>query len=187
MVRFAAALLIQVLIVGGLVVAHQLTLSRGTAVYLSIAPVDPRDPLRGDFVTIGYDISSLDMSLLAGSGEGPGREPSMPRPGDVLFVPLSRAGKTWIAGPGVSGSLPDIERDTRGYYDSNTVFIRGAVQSTSARTIRMVYGIEEYFIAEGTGATWPTAGTPDATGRVIVGDDGQAVLQQVYLDGMPWP
>jgi uncharacterized membrane-anchored protein len=51
--------------------------------------------------------------------------------------------------------------------------------------VHVVYGIEQYFVAEGRGATFdPRAGT--AAAHVVVDRAGQAVVEQLYVAGRPW-
>ena len=64
-VWFALALLLQVLIIGSLVLTHYTTTVTGRPVLLKLAPVDPRDPLRGDYLTFRYDISGLSSESVS--------------------------------------------------------------------------------------------------------------------------
>jgi uncharacterized membrane-anchored protein len=41
-------------------------LKSGREITLPVKPVDPRDIFRGDYVTLGYDISSLNASQVPG-------------------------------------------------------------------------------------------------------------------------
>jgi len=184
---FAIALAIQVAIVGGLAALHAASVTNSKAVYLSLRPVDPRDPLRGDYVTVAYDIGEISSDLVQSLFDG--TTTPMPAVGSTVYVPLTRTGKVWAVAPGVSKTLPDVENDpaVRDTYSRDVVFIRGAVVSSSANMITVTYGIEEYFIPEGTGATWPMTGDPEATARVLIDPKGKAQVQQLFLDGKPWP
>src|SRR5262245_44728057 len=63
-VLFAAAGLIQAGLIGLMVADRIMVLRTGTDVKLETRPLDPRDLLRGDYVTLGYDISSLHGGAL---------------------------------------------------------------------------------------------------------------------------
>ena len=55
---------LQVLALAGMVFYRERWLAGGTKVLLTTQPVDPRDLFRGDYVRLGYDISSLDVGQL---------------------------------------------------------------------------------------------------------------------------
>jgi uncharacterized membrane-anchored protein len=50
----------------------------------------------------------------------------------------------------------------------------------------VVYGIEEYFIPEGKGRDF-RFGNKMASARIVVDDNGNAVLKGIIVDGKPWP
>ncbi|MBI5231590.1 MAG: GDYXXLXY domain-containing protein [Coriobacteriales bacterium] len=195
-VLFIVAIVIQLAIVMGLVITYEMTATSGKAVYLNIRPVDPRDPLRGDYMTFSYDISNLDVGLFLTPDKAEGKA-VVPDVGSIVYVPLVRAGRVWMAQPGVVTRLPRSEERTGGYdayvlpsgyeYSSNTIFIRGVIESKTTASAHVVYGIEEYFVGEGEGATYPTTGQPKATARVLVAPDGKAQLTRIFVDGKPWP
>ena len=57
--KFFLAVAIQLVIILLLLITKISIFSGGEEVLLKIAPVDPRDPLRGDYVTFRYDISDI--------------------------------------------------------------------------------------------------------------------------------
>jgi uncharacterized membrane-anchored protein len=178
------ALIVQLAIIGSLVLTHYTTVTTGRAVFLKIAPVDPRDPLRGDYLTFTYDISRIDT----------GRFVDPPKKGQTVYVALSReGGPLWVVTAQVTAKLPVAgQRGGPTDYTPDTVFIRGVVQdvatspATGLEEAHVVYGIEEYFVPEGKAARFPIA-NENAVGKVLVDNDGKGLLQQVYLNGVPWP
>jgi len=62
--------------------------------------------------------------------------------------------------------------------DSDEVALRGR-----ARGGRYVFGVEQYFVPEGT----PTPAVSDLTVRLRVGPSGTARIEQVYVRGAAWP
>ncbi len=69
---FAVAGLIQIGLLGGMVADHASILRTGTEVALRTRAVDPRDFLRGDYVTLNYEISRIASGELSGKpSEGP--------------------------------------------------------------------------------------------------------------------
>ncbi len=193
-IQFVAAVALQAVVVLAIVVFKFSVLAGGTEILLHIRPIDPRDPLRGDYVTFQYDISEVS-SYLVRNGE-------TVRNSDTVYVALRQANRYWIAS-GVYRTKPDEE----------TLFIKGKVrsggeagapdavsilegdavfESSPARRfpgggmLRIAYGIEEYFIPEGAGRGFSFWGH-DVAARVAVDENGNAVLKQLYVDGARWP
>ena len=52
-------ILIWALIAGSVTAYNEIILSRGKEILLKVMPVDPRDFLRGDYVTLRYDINTF--------------------------------------------------------------------------------------------------------------------------------
>lgn len=166
--RFVLACLLQLAIVGALAFVNLAVLAGGTEILLRIEPVDPRDPLRGDSVTLQYAISSLDGRLFVSR---------RPNPGELVYVVLAPAGQYWEARR-VDTAPPRAD-----------VFLKGRVASAPAGAegrVRVVYGIEQYFVAEGRGAAFDPR-TRTAAAQVIVDRAGQAVVNRLFVDGRQWP
>lgn len=153
----------------------------GNAVLLKIRPVDPRDPFRGDYVTFTYaDISRGAFQF--------NYEPV--RNGDRVYVPLERSGGSYWR---VSGEVGKVK-------PKEGLFIKGVVESggvdivdelagstkRSYRTVTIKYGIEEYFIPEGAGHSMVFRGDKNFA-KVMVDENGNAVIKQIFVDNKPWP
>jgi len=54
-----AAILIQFLVLGWMACEREWIVRNGPTVWLRTAPIDPRDLFRGDYVTLGYEISTI--------------------------------------------------------------------------------------------------------------------------------
>jgi GDYXXLXY protein len=63
-VLFGAAAVIQVALIVAMVADRVQILRTGTEVTLQTRPIDPRDFLRGDYVVLGYDISTVSAGEL---------------------------------------------------------------------------------------------------------------------------
>lgn len=203
--KFTLALVAQVLTILVIILFKMSVLSGGNEVLLKLAPVDPRDPLRGDYMVVNYDISNISRAYFS-------YDPVMN--GDTVYVPLQKTGSYWTAGYGIvknkpskafsecsgelKGGCPDVLYGT----NSDTFYIRGTVISggdSSAgfndsmwrgggSNVRISYNIEAYFIPEGVGSNWPMAlGGSDSFAKVMISDSGSAVLKQVYVNGKAWP
>ena len=75
---FVVLVALQALVPLALIGWNEVQLARGTDVVLRTVPVDPVDLVRGRYVALRYDISSLSA-----------------RPGTTVYVPLRRAGDHW--------------------------------------------------------------------------------------------
>ena len=106
-------------------------LAFGERVLLETRPVDPRDILRGDYVTLGYEISFIDEEMFkhAFGDVGEGRR--------EIFVTLQKDEK----GIGTVKSV-SLKRPPGGLY------LRGVIRD---RWDGITYGIGVYYVPEGTG------------------------------------
>src|ERR1700741_4829893 len=78
---FALAGLIQLGLIATMVIDRAGILREGTEITLQTRPVDPRDFLRGDYVTLSYDISAVP------AGEWKGKLPQTRAP--IVYVKLA--------------------------------------------------------------------------------------------------
>lgn len=166
--KFIIGIVIQLVIIFSIIIFKMAVLIGGTEVLLKIEPVDPRDPLRGDYITFSYEISNLDSYLFVYSPI---------RKADTVYVPLEQRGKYWRAVHGIQKIKP---------IDEEKIFLKGKVFSVSRDRIRVIYGIEEYFIPEGVGQDFPFW-EHKAAARVSIDEKGNAVLKQIYVNDKPWP
>jgi uncharacterized membrane-anchored protein len=119
----------------GVVAWNEIQLARGYEVRLKTVPVDPRDLFRGDYVVLRYEITTAAP------------DSDVPRRGDTVYVRLRKDGPRHVA-DGLSASKPE-----------GMPFIRGRVVSfdNEAFEAEVDYGIERYYIREGTGRKYETA------------------------------
>jgi uncharacterized membrane-anchored protein len=177
--KFILAMALQIVIIFAIIIFKLAVLAGGTDVLLLIAPVDPKDFLRGDYATFQYDISNVYYY------EG-GQQI---RNGDTVYVVLHQNGKYWMS-QNVQKTRPA----------EKNLFIKGKVesgglegqsdpsskQSFNSYHLHIVYGIEQYFIPEGKGRNF-SFWNKKAAARVVIDDSGNAVLKQVYINDKPWP
>jgi uncharacterized membrane-anchored protein len=178
--RIGIVVLVQTLILAGMIGMRQWTLNTGTPIVLETQPVDPRSLFSGDYVRLGYTISDLKLEDLAGDKEF--------KRNDTLFVVLAPAGEYWKA-VSVHRSRPDIGPDQ--------VMIKGRVEylaymlwdpaqnkSLQVRHIRARYGVEDYFVQEGTGGALQRP-EPGEKVSILVAVDrfGNAGIKAVLVNG----
>jgi uncharacterized membrane-anchored protein len=124
-----------------MIVDRQAVLNASRVVTLKVAPIDPRDIFRGDYVILSYDISRLDLKTIDG-------EDDTFTNGDDVFVTLRQDGTEWKA-VAIAKAKPFVVQ--------GGVPIRGKVDSidfgggTTPQNATVSYGIESFFVPEGTG------------------------------------
>lgn len=159
---------IQFLVLFSIIGFKQYTVWTGETVLLRTVPVDPRDLLRGDYVRVRYEISTLQRSSLAGDGYANGD----------AYVELREGSDGYWQAVAI--------HEGRKHSFDDTVLIKGHVESTSPTSLLIEYGIEQVFIEDGSGDQLPTG--PDHTVAVEVKVDrfGNAVPRRFFVDGEPF-
>jgi len=165
----------------GMIGMKQWTLTTGTPVLLETAPVDPRSLFRGDYVRLNYKISRLDLSKLGGDKEFAAH--------DTAWVALEKAQRYWHA-VAVYRHRPDaapgrviIKGEVR-WADGRGSAFAPPVQTAPVRFLVMRYGIESYFVPEGTGRTLEQRGAHTPLDILVAVDRfGNAGIKAVELDG----
>ncbi len=152
-----AAVGLQLLILVGLVVWRIGPLVNGEAITVPVEPVDPRDLFRGDYVILSYAFSRA--SAVDGAFS--------PAEGQTVYAVLTRDGNHWRA------ERFTYQKPTEG------VFLRGKVLSGG----RVEYGIESYFVQEGTGRKYEDA----VRSRTLIAElrvtrDGTAALHALKIE-----
>ncbi len=185
--KFIFAVVLQVAIILLIVGFKLAVLGSGNEVILKVIPRDPRDMLRGDYMVFEYNISRLPVYLA--------RDTQL-REGQVVYVllrPLNsdrywtvkaiqaekpkRAGEIFIKGK-LKEKAPEPQAFPMDFVDKPQLKVNQAWH--------IVYGIEEYYIPEGTGRQVSLWGK-EVLAKVKVSENGQAVLEQIYINGQPWP
>jgi len=135
----------------------ELQLHRGRHVLLRVMPVDPIDPLHGEYVALGYPFSSV---ALRGAHDG-----------DTVYVPLERtAAGVW------SGRAATATRPGHG------VFLRGRVAHAWSGGATVRYGIEAFYVRQGTARRYEQAVLQHSLyADVVVAEGGHARLATVLV------
>ncbi|WP_295875633.1 GDYXXLXY domain-containing protein [uncultured Zhongshania sp.] len=108
----------------------------GERIFLRTAPVDPRDPFRGDFVRLSYSLNSIDVTRFRSSvsAESLKRE-------TIVYAILKPSSTDVYQLDYLSDRKP-----------SGGLFLRGRVsRDVSGGQIQVRYGIEQYFVQQGSG------------------------------------
>jgi uncharacterized membrane-anchored protein len=146
---FWALVAVQAAIPFGMVGLKEARYSGAERVYLAVQPVDPLDPLRGEYVRLSYPISRIVA------------------PAGTVYVPLFPAGPdTW------TGTYARTDRPESGTY------IRGRSDGSG----QIVFGIEHFYVQEGTGRRYEDAVRQQRLyAQIAIDGDGQGRLEHVVI------
>jgi uncharacterized membrane-anchored protein len=150
-----AAAVLQLLVLVGMILGRTVPYVGEKTVLLQVQPVDPRDLFRGDYVTLGYDISRIPSGKY--------------QPGQPVYVSLvpDPDGRHYHAGEFSVGPF------------TSGVFIRGTAQSYG----RATYGIESYYVQEGTGRDYEDAvRNRRLWAEVALDRNGNPVLRRLIIE-----
>lgn len=135
-----ACVLAQVLALVWLAAGREYIVRFGETVYLRTAPLDPRDPLRGDFVRLDYEISTIGVKQMRGDLQ----EGSTAK-GRKVYAVLHK-GEDGLASLAYATTVKP----------ATGLFLRGRLRhrwrfrrAVSAAQVR--YGIEQLFVEQGKG------------------------------------
>ena len=157
-IAFWATVAGQIVLLLAFIAVKENTLRTGTSVLLQTVPVDPLSLLQGEYVVLDYEIADISDKI-----------PNSRR-GDTIYIQLLEdAGGVW-RGIAYTPNKPGADR----------VFIKGTV----TRRGRLEFGIDTYFIPEGTGRIIERA--RDVKVRVAINSGGTAVIEELLLDGAPF-
>jgi uncharacterized membrane-anchored protein len=176
---FALAALIQMGLIAAMVYDRMRVLRHGTEVTLQTRPVDPRDFLRGDYVILSYDISSVPAGALADT-------PTLGR-GTPVYVKLARRPDGTYGAVSVHAERVPVGKDEaliRGRAIGGTHC--GKAQRSFCDQLLINYGIEKYFVPEGEGREIESARNQGKVSIVAaVTPSGRAAIKRLLLDGKP--
>jgi uncharacterized membrane-anchored protein len=165
---FLGVLLLQTAWILGTSFVQERGLASGTVVLLETQPVDPRDLLRGDFVTLNYKISDVPFTAFS-----PPQTNALP-PGPTVYVALEPRGDFYeVASASTDSLLPT----------TGQVIIRGTSQAAwwSQSQVHLAYGLERFFVREGAGNV-----RGKMTVQAAIPASGRAQIKNVFVDGKPF-
>ena len=237
--KFAAIVLLQVLLLTGMIGYRQHWVDTGEKILLRTVPVDPRALFRGDYVRLTYEISNLDLDALSVSGKfernakvyvGLERDPdgvskavsaaATPPSGKKFIQGRARreqtishwevsvvddAGEHRVVRPRWFGGFASGEHvlfctDKRGNvlqqmkdipkyvpkcpFGSPLWATVETVKERKARQLNVEYGIESYFVEEGSGHTIEMSrNAGEVKVQVSLRSDGKGIITGLFVDG----
>jgi len=182
--RLLIVLVLQAAALGWMVMDRADLLRTGTEVTLAVVPVDPRDLFRGDYVQLDYDITTLRPAVVGGDADF--------STNDTIWVVLD----TNLAGPARPAgvfrhrppALPDrvaIRGRVMSVYDGSPPIDDPEGCPSPCRTLRVSYGIEQYFVPEGEGRNIENLRDDSRVSVVVAVDgNGRAAIKKLLIDGV---
>lgn len=165
--RWGLVALIQLVLIAIPLIDRLQVQMTGEEVTLELVPVDPRDLLRGDYVTINLAINRLAADL----------------PGAALLS----AGQTVYAQLRQDGTGPATAVRLAPYRDAlDGLAIAGRVTSVKEDEIRLDYGLDAFFLEEGAGLRIEQLDADRIVLVVAVSADGRSLPLRLLVDGKPF-
>jgi uncharacterized membrane-anchored protein len=147
--RILLVLALQTVALGGMIVQRQILLHSPQVVTLKVVPIDPKDMFRGDYVTLNYGISLLELSKLRADRVSAGKssvglwQEGGVTEGDTVYVTIVQKNGVWT---------PVALGRERVIAVPGGIVLQGkVVPSWQSGFVRVDYGIESYFVPQGTG------------------------------------
>jgi uncharacterized membrane-anchored protein len=172
----AAVAVGQAIVLGWMIWDRTSLLANGREVVLEVIPVDPRSLFRGDYVILGYDISRFNL---------PPGAPA-PKRNAPFYITLQKAeGDNWHVVGGSAEPPADSKPDE--------VVVKGNVEYVSLpsphelqqpTTVGLHYGIESFFVPEGTGRELEKMiGEKKLSAVIAVDSGGNAAIKGLMSEG----
>jgi len=175
------AFVLQVALLGYMIADRAMLLTNGKEIRLAVIPVDPRDMVRGDYVTLSYDISRIHSGRVLGDG--------LFVSGQTVFVTLEED---------AAGAWKAVAMHERA--PASGTYLRGVVERWASVTAEpgddcsdthdtcsaydIAYNIEQFFVPEGTGREIEAMRNDQRVAvDVAVAGDGRAALKRLLIDG----
>ena len=179
--RIVLILVLQTLALAGMVAMKQWTLETGRPVLLRMEPIDPRSLFRGDYVTLNYAISTLDLVALEGDDDFSTSQDvyEVLEQGETYFEPRA----VYHLHPGNSADrvalkgVVDWIQTTRYDQESKTM--------VEVNELHVRYGIEDYFVPEGEGRELERMNAQRIELEIAVDRYGGSGIRRILVDGEP--
>jgi uncharacterized membrane-anchored protein len=169
--RILLVVAIQTLALGYMIVDRQAVLNSSRVVTLKVAPVDPMDPLRGEYVILRYAISTLNAGELQGEDQF--------NPAETIYVTLENKGEEWAA----------VAIGHRPVATPGGVVIKGTINridqpTGAAANLNVDYGIESFFVPQGMGRDIENERQKgDLTADIAIDPQGRAAIKAMRRQG----
>ncbi|MGL4438485.1 MAG: GDYXXLXY domain-containing protein [Bosea sp. (in: a-proteobacteria)] len=181
-VRAGLAALVLCGLILAMVIERASILRNGATVRLATTPVDPRDLFRGDYVILGYEIGTVNLTRVGAATDL--------KTGETVFVGLKPAAdgraeavKLVREGQARETGLTWVKATSSRWYTCGMPTGGNCAQGDILT--RLTYGLESYFVPEGQGRAIET--TPASRVEIIaaISASGKAAIKSLLIDGKP--
>lgn len=166
--------LVQIGVLASMIMGRAAILRDGREVVLEVLPVDPRDLLRGEYVRLDYNISSVPIELFEGLAPDKADLDT-----DIVYVRVApdEAG-IWEPVAARFGAAPQAPAGTDEVDIRGETFVRNV---SRAQFVAVDYGIERFYLPEGEGqAVEENLRQRNFRMAVAVDDHGTAQIKAFY-------
>ena len=168
-----ACVVAQLAVLGYMAGEREWVLRSGKSVYLRTAPIDPRDPMRGDYVRLSYEISTIPKAFC--------RDGVLTWFDSNTIYKKARDRRVYAAvklddeGVAELVSLSDVPPEAG-------LYLRGRTNSISLNSIDVRFGVEALFMQQGKAKAFEDTARGEKSGvplnvEVALGQDGLAVIK----------
>lgn len=145
----------------------------GREIVAEVIPVDPRDLFRGDYVVLGYTFGGREIPVPAGTVQG-----------DKVYVTLKPAGPEQWEVIGTSATLDPPGDPTHVVMKGIVSYVSTPATTTEPPKASVRYGIESYFVPEGTGLALEQQVRDKKISAILaVGSSGDVAIKALSVDG----
>lgn len=128
-------------VIGSMVSSNSAILEDGAEVTLRAQPVDPRDLLRGEYVTLGYSFTALNAALI--------KDPWPTVPGTQTLWLRLKPGSDGVSDVS-EASFEPLEAEAGSVVLKSDAFTFNPT-TEKPMVVRATYGLERYYVPEGQG------------------------------------
>ncbi|MBW8319213.1 MAG: GDYXXLXY domain-containing protein [Arenimonas sp.] len=170
---------LQTAILGAMIESRAGLLRSGDEILLKTAPVDPRDLLRGDYVVLAYDISTIPVAVMTGERPVEAGWQTM----QVRLRPASDG--YWTVAEAAFGALAPQDGSVILQTQRFRYYGVGELTASADASLRVDYGIERFYVPEGEGYEIETARNAGEVAVVArVGKGGQSQIRELRMGGV---
>lgn len=170
--QIALIVALQIALLMSIFAPRMLLLATGTEVVLDVTPIDPRSLFRGDYVIITTEAHRLPQDA---SGRRARRSTTASGSGAAMYAVLERDGTK------AAWRVKSVSPDRPASVGAGDIVMKGR---RTAGSSGISYGIESYFVPEGTGKAIEKAITSKSvTVKLAIDGAGTAAIKSLMIDG----
>lgn len=169
--------LLQTAFLGYMIESRASILRNGVDVVLKTVPVDPRDLLRGDYVILAYDISTIPADKITGGF------PTEATDAQISVRLEKQPDGFWGVSAASFGPLAPKDGSV---VARSAPFYFYPTPDSPPSSLNVEYGIERYYVPESEGRVLEEARNASALAVTArVDDDGRMQIRLISIDGKP--